>query len=124
MRYPVILQRESDGGYVATVPGLSGCISQGDSRAEVKNTKEPLVKPWKIFLLLLAAELLALGLYGVRLMCADLAPRPSLLSRKSQGSHRAQLVRPAQGPPRSKPVEADSCGKRHHPTFLVVLHSG
>ncbi len=32
MRYTVILERESDGGYVATVPALLGCVSQGDSR--------------------------------------------------------------------------------------------
>ena len=35
MKYTVILQRESDRGYVATVPALPGCVSQGDSRAEV-----------------------------------------------------------------------------------------
>jgi len=41
MRYTVILQRESDGGYVATVPVLPGCVSQGDSREEVlKNIEE------------------------------------------------------------------------------------
>jgi predicted RNase H-like HicB family nuclease len=34
MRYTVILQRESDGGYVATVPSLPGCVSQGDTREE------------------------------------------------------------------------------------------
>jgi len=41
MKYTVILQRESDGGYVATVPALPGCISQGDTRAQVlKNIEE------------------------------------------------------------------------------------
>jgi predicted RNase H-like HicB family nuclease len=41
MKYTVILQRESDGGYVATVPALPGCISQGDSRDDVlKNIEE------------------------------------------------------------------------------------
>jgi predicted RNase H-like HicB family nuclease len=41
MKYTVILQRESDGGYVATVPALPGCVSQGDTRAEVlKNIEE------------------------------------------------------------------------------------
>jgi predicted RNase H-like HicB family nuclease len=35
MRYTVILQREPDGEYVATVPALPGCVSQGDSREEV-----------------------------------------------------------------------------------------
>jgi predicted RNase H-like HicB family nuclease len=34
MKYTVILQCESDGGCVATVPALPGCVSQGDSRAE------------------------------------------------------------------------------------------
>jgi predicted RNase H-like HicB family nuclease len=34
MRYTVILEREADGGYVASVPALPGCVSQGDTRAE------------------------------------------------------------------------------------------
>lgn len=34
MSYTVILQQESDGGFVATVPSLPGCVSQGDTRAE------------------------------------------------------------------------------------------
>jgi predicted RNase H-like HicB family nuclease len=32
MRYTVVLQTESDGGYVATVPALPGCLSEGDNR--------------------------------------------------------------------------------------------
>jgi antitoxin HicB len=41
MKYTVVLQRESDGGYVATVPALPGCVSQADTRAEVlKNIEE------------------------------------------------------------------------------------
>lgn len=41
MKYTVILQHESDGGYVAVVPALPGCVSQGDTRAEVlKNIDE------------------------------------------------------------------------------------
>ena len=32
MNYTVILQCESDGGFVATVPALPGCVSQGDTR--------------------------------------------------------------------------------------------
>lgn len=41
MRYTVILQREADGGYVAVVPALPGCVSQGDTRAEaLKNIEE------------------------------------------------------------------------------------
>ena len=34
MHYTVILEREADGGYVASVPLLPGCVSQGDSREE------------------------------------------------------------------------------------------
>ena len=41
MRYTVILQRESDGGYVATVPSLPGCVSQGETRDEaLRNIRE------------------------------------------------------------------------------------
>lgn len=32
MQYTVVLERESDGGYVASVPALPGCVSQGDTR--------------------------------------------------------------------------------------------
>jgi predicted RNase H-like HicB family nuclease len=34
MKYTVVLERDSDGGFVATVPVLPGCVSQGDSREE------------------------------------------------------------------------------------------
>jgi predicted RNase H-like HicB family nuclease len=34
VRYTVVLEQESDGGYVAIVPALAGCVSQGSSRAE------------------------------------------------------------------------------------------
>jgi predicted RNase H-like HicB family nuclease len=41
MRYTVILEREPDGGYVASVPALPGCVSQGDTRDEaLANIKE------------------------------------------------------------------------------------
>ena len=41
MRYTVILQKEEDGGYAATVPVLPGCVSQGDTRDEaLKNIEE------------------------------------------------------------------------------------
>ena len=41
MKYTVILQRESDGGYVAAVPTFPGCVSQGDTRPGVlKNIEE------------------------------------------------------------------------------------
>jgi len=34
MRYTVVLEREADGGFVATVPALPGSVSQGDTREE------------------------------------------------------------------------------------------
>jgi predicted RNase H-like HicB family nuclease len=37
MRYTVVLEREEDGGYVASVPALPGCVSQGDTRSEALN---------------------------------------------------------------------------------------
>jgi predicted RNase H-like HicB family nuclease len=41
MRYTVILEKEEDGGYVAIVPALPGCVSQGDTREEViQNIRE------------------------------------------------------------------------------------
>ena len=41
MRYTVVLEREPDGGFVATVPVLPGCVSEGDSRSEVmRNIQE------------------------------------------------------------------------------------
>jgi len=41
MRYTVILEKEDDGGYVAIVPALPGCVSQGDTREEViENIRE------------------------------------------------------------------------------------
>jgi len=41
MRYTVVLEREADGGFVATVPALPGCVSQGDTRVEVlRNIRE------------------------------------------------------------------------------------
>jgi predicted RNase H-like HicB family nuclease len=35
MRYTVILEQEADGGFVAHVPALPGCVTQGDTRTEV-----------------------------------------------------------------------------------------
>jgi predicted RNase H-like HicB family nuclease len=34
MKYTVVLEREADDGYVASVPVLPGCVSQGDTRVE------------------------------------------------------------------------------------------
>jgi antitoxin HicB len=41
MHYTVVLQQESDGGFVAVVPALPGCVSQGDTRSEaLDNVRE------------------------------------------------------------------------------------
>ena len=41
MGYTVILEREPDGGYVAVVPALPGCVTQGDTRDEaLANVRE------------------------------------------------------------------------------------
>ena len=41
MRYTVVLEQEQDGGYVVSVPVLTGCVSQGDSRDEaLENIRE------------------------------------------------------------------------------------
>jgi predicted RNase H-like HicB family nuclease len=41
MKFKVRIERDEDGWYVATVPALPGCISQGKTEAEArKNTKE------------------------------------------------------------------------------------
>ena len=43
MKYTVILEREADGGFVASVPVLPGCVSQGDDREDaLKNIREAL----------------------------------------------------------------------------------
>ena len=34
MRYTVVMQREADGGFVARVPAMPGCVSQGDNHEE------------------------------------------------------------------------------------------
>lgn len=34
MRLRVILEQSEEGGYTAIVPGLPGCISEGDSKEE------------------------------------------------------------------------------------------
>ena len=41
MKYTVVLLRDPDGGFVATVPALPGCVSQGETRSEsLDNIKE------------------------------------------------------------------------------------
>jgi predicted RNase H-like HicB family nuclease len=41
MRFTVVLEQEAASGYVAHVPALPGCVSQGESGAEVvANSRE------------------------------------------------------------------------------------
>jgi predicted RNase H-like HicB family nuclease len=41
MKYRVLIDQDEDGAFVAEVPALPGCISQGRTRAEVlKNVQE------------------------------------------------------------------------------------
>jgi|FaiFalDrversion2_1042247.scaffolds.fasta_scaffold00003_17 antitoxin HicB len=35
MKFTVVLQPESDGGYSVTCPAIAGCVSQGETREEV-----------------------------------------------------------------------------------------
>ncbi len=35
MKYRVLIEQDEDGVFVAEVPSLPGCISQGDTRAQV-----------------------------------------------------------------------------------------
>lgn len=46
MRYTVIMEQEADGGYVASVPALPGCVSQGDSRGEALANIQEAIKLW------------------------------------------------------------------------------
>jgi predicted RNase H-like HicB family nuclease len=41
MKYRVIIEQDEDGMFVAEVPSLPGCISQGETRAEaLRNIQE------------------------------------------------------------------------------------
>ena len=41
MKYRVLIEADEDGTFVAEVPALAGCISQGRTRAEaIENIKE------------------------------------------------------------------------------------
>ncbi|OYT62115.1 hypothetical protein B6U67_04880 [Methanosarcinales archaeon ex4484_138] len=41
MKFTVLIEKNEDGGYTATVPSLPGCITQGDTWDEtITNAKE------------------------------------------------------------------------------------
>lgn len=35
--YDVVIERNPEGGYTATVPALPGCVSEGDTKAEARS---------------------------------------------------------------------------------------
>jgi len=41
MKYPVVIQKDEDGIFVAEVPSLPGCVSEGEPRREaIDNVRE------------------------------------------------------------------------------------
>lgn len=41
MKFKIVLEKDEDGGFVATVPSLPGCVSQGETEKEaLKNVRE------------------------------------------------------------------------------------
>jgi predicted RNase H-like HicB family nuclease len=79
VKYTVILERESDGGFVVSVPVLPGCISQGDTKEEaLANIKEAID--------LYVEDCLAAGDPIPRKIAAELG-----LSRRGSGSRSAQI---------------------------------
>ena len=44
MKYRVIIEQDEDGIFVAEVPSLPGCISQGSTRGEALNNIQEAVK--------------------------------------------------------------------------------
>ncbi|HJP94582.1 MAG TPA: type II toxin-antitoxin system HicB family antitoxin [Pyrinomonadaceae bacterium] len=45
-RYPVIIYPSEDGGYVAEVPALKGCLAQGETQAECLEELEKVQALW------------------------------------------------------------------------------
>lgn len=46
MRQVVIYPDREDGGWVAEVPSLPGCITQGDTRADVLRNARDAIETW------------------------------------------------------------------------------
>jgi antitoxin HicB len=50
LEYPVLVERLSDedgGGYLATVPDLPGCMSDGETSAEALANAHDAIETWK-----------------------------------------------------------------------------
>lgn len=46
MKYPVIIYPADEGGYVAEVPSLKGCLAQGDTIDSCLNELEIVIELW------------------------------------------------------------------------------
>lgn len=44
MQFKVVLKKDEDGWYIATVPALPGCISQGKTEEEAKKNIQEAIK--------------------------------------------------------------------------------
>jgi len=46
MNYPIVIYPCDEGGYVAEVPALKGCLAQGETLPEILNELEIVKKMW------------------------------------------------------------------------------
>lgn len=46
MNYPIVIYPSDEGGYVAEVPALKGCLAQGETLAETLEELEIVTKLW------------------------------------------------------------------------------
>ena len=50
MKYRIVIEQDEDGAFVAEVPSLPGCISEGNTRAEALNNIKDAIKGYLISL--------------------------------------------------------------------------
>lgn len=46
MNYPIVIYPSDEGGYVAEVPALRGCLAQGETLSETLEELENITKLW------------------------------------------------------------------------------
>lgn len=46
MKFKVVIERDENGYYVAEVPALPGCVSQGKTLSQVKANIQEAIKGW------------------------------------------------------------------------------
>jgi antitoxin HicB len=46
MPYPILLYPDPDGGYVAEIPELKGCLAQGETKSECLKELEQVLAIW------------------------------------------------------------------------------